>query len=235
MQSTQDVAIELAKQGGENGTVVVAEEQKSGRGRWGRGWFSLRSKALTLSFLVYPQIPVEYSYYLSLFPAVACAEVIEKMGIECALKWPNDILIDGKKVGGILVDIENEKDRIKWAVVGIGINVNIGCEDFPEELKEIATSISIESGKNLDIEDFLNDILLKMNEKYPLIHSAVGKRKLRSEWLKRDFLMGKFVKVKIGETHLAGIEKGIDERGFLRLKVKDGVLSIPSGEVEMVR
>lgn len=235
LASTQDYAMELARKGEEEGLVVYAEEQTKGRGRLGRNWFALPTKSLTISILLRPHLPLELASYLSLFPALACAQALEKEGIICHLKWPNDIVIEGKKVGGILVEMESKEGKTEWVVVGIGINVNLDREDFTEELRETATSLLLTSGKKLDIDDLLKDILEELNQKYPLCLSEEGRRKLRELFERRDFLKGKILEVRLGEGEvMKGVGEGIDERGFLRLRVGERVEVIPAGDVNVL-
>ncbi|MGC9003108.1 MAG: biotin--[acetyl-CoA-carboxylase] ligase [bacterium] len=236
IQSTQDVAIAEARQGKEEGIVFWADEQKKGRGRWGRSWFSLPSKCLLFSFILRPKTPAKFISYLSLFPALACSFAIERYGVRCLLKWPNDILIEGKKAGGILVETEVVGDRIEWAVVGIGINVNLVEEEFPAELRATATSLRIVLGKMLDIEGLLKDILRELNEWYEICFSEEGREKIREEWEKRDFLRGKEIEVGFANGgKLKGIADGIDEMGYLRVRVGEGkIVLVSTGEVYLL-
>lgn len=236
LESTQDVAIDYAKKGEEEGLVVLAEEQIKGRGRLGRNWFALPSKSLTFSLLLRPSLPLELSPFLSLFPALACAQALEELGIKCWLKWPNDILLEGKKAGGILTEMESKGTFIEWAVVGVGININIEREDFPKELRETATSLYIALGKNLDIHNLFEIILKELNEKYSLCLSEEGRNKLRELYEERDFLKEKFVEVGLANGDVVkGIAEGIDERGFLRVRTGDKITIIPAGEVSLLK
>jgi BirA family biotin operon repressor/biotin-[acetyl-CoA-carboxylase] ligase len=229
--STQDLAISFAKAGIEEGVVVWADEQTKGRGRFGRKWFSLPSKSLSFSFILRPKLKADLIPYLSLFPVIACASVLEKLSARCELKWPNDILIEGKKVGGILVDVEIKENKIEWAVVGIGINVNLERDDFPSDIRQSATSLRIALRKSFDDFQLLKEILRELNEKYSLCFSDKGREKIREEWEKRDFLRGKEIEVMIGEKRIRGIGEGIDGRGFLRVRIGEKIVAFSGGEV----
>lgn len=236
LESTQDVAIDYAKKGEKEGLVVFAEKQTKGRGRLGRNWFALPFKSLTFSVLLRPPISLELSPFLSLFPALACAQALEKLGIKCSLKWPNDILIEGKKAGGILTEMESRGAFIEWAVVGVGINVNIEREDFPKELRETATSLYIALGKNLDIHNIFEIILKELNEKYPLCLSEEGRKKLRELYDERDFLKEKFVEVGLANGDVVkGVAEGINEKGFLRVRRGDKITIVPAGDVFILK
>jgi len=235
IESTQDLAISLAREGIEEGVVVWADEQTKGRGRLGRRWFSLPSKSLTFSFILRPKLKADLIPYLSLFPAIACAHALEKLDARCELKWPNDILIEGKKVGGILVDVEMKENKIEWAVVGIGINVNLELNDFPSDIRQSATSLRIVLGKSFEISSLLNEILKELNEKYSLCFSDEGREKIREEWEKRDFLRGKEIEVMMGEKRIGGIAEGIDERGFLRVRIGEKIVAFSGGEVYLMK
>lgn len=134
------------------------------------------------------------------------------------------------------MEMENEGGKTEWAVIGIGINVNLEERDFPSELRETATSLCLASGKKLDIEDLLEDILEELNEGYALCLSEEGRANLRKMWEGRDALKGKVVEVKLGgEKVIKGIEDGIDEQGFLKVRVGKNIVVIPAGDVYLLR
>jgi BirA family biotin operon repressor/biotin-[acetyl-CoA-carboxylase] ligase len=160
--------------------------------------------------------------------------VLERLGARCELKWPNDILIEGKKAGGILVDVEIKENKIKWAVVGIGINVNLERDDFPSDIRQSATSLRIALGKSFEISQLLKEILKELNEKYSLCFSDKGRKKIREEWERRDFLRGKEIEVMVGEKRIRGIAEGIDERGFLKVRMREKIVAFSGGEVYLL-
>ncbi|MGC8938865.1 MAG: biotin--[acetyl-CoA-carboxylase] ligase, partial [Thermodesulfovibrio sp.] len=144
VESTNSKANELLKQGYPSGTVVIADRQTKGKGRLGRTWISPSGKNLYMSIALKPGIPPKYATLLTLTSVVACTTALRRYtDIPVMIKWPNDMLIDDKKIGGILTEMKIEGEKIKSAVVGIGINVNMTEEDIPEEIKDIASSLKI--------------------------------------------------------------------------------------------
>ena len=157
--STNSKAKELAELGQEHGTVVISEEQTNGRGRLGRNWVSPKYKGIWMSIILRPNIITENISQITLLGAAAVQKAIMKMGIKTSIKWPNDIVLNSRKVCGILTEMSGEVDHINYLVMGIGINVNFEEEDFPEELKDIATSLTLESGKYMDRKRLLSNVL----------------------------------------------------------------------------
>ena len=157
--STNSKAKELAEGGKVHGTVVISEEQTSGRGRIGRDWLSPKYKGIWMSIILRPNIITENISKITLLGAAAVQKAIMKMGVKTSIKWPNDIVINSKKVCGILTEMSGEIDHINYLVMGIGINVNLEKEDITTDLKDVATSIKIESGKPMDRKLLLANIL----------------------------------------------------------------------------
>ena len=157
--STNSKAKELAELGKEHGTVVISEEQTAGRGRLGRSWVSPKYKGIWMSMILRPNIITENISQITLLGAAAVQKAIMKMGINTKIKWPNDIVLNGRKICGILTEMSGEVDHINYLVMGIGINVNFEEEDFPEELKDIATSLTLESGKYIDRKILISNVL----------------------------------------------------------------------------
>ena len=147
--STQKIAHSLAQEGAVEGTTVVADEQTEGRGRLLRSWHSPKGTGIWMSIILKPQLPPQKAPQFTLIAAVAVVQAIEEVcGLSPEIKWPNDILLNGRKVTGILTELQAEADKINSIIIGIGMNVNQKAEDFPEELRTIATSLSLEKGKN---------------------------------------------------------------------------------------
>ena len=142
--STNDRAKELAEEGAEHGEIVVAEAQTAGRGRRGREWVSPPRRNLYFSVILRPELPPSRAAELTLVASIAVCDAARQAGVDAGIKWPNDLLASGKKLAGILTELATEPDRVHWVVVGVGVNVNSRPEDFPEELRDEATSLLIE-------------------------------------------------------------------------------------------
>ena len=164
--STNSKAKELAENGQEHGTVIISEEQITGRGRLGRNFLSPKYKGIWMSIILRPNIITQNISKITLIGAAAVQKAIMKMGIKTSIKWPNDIVLNGKKVCGILTEMSGEIDHINYLVMGIGINVNLEKEDITLELKDVATSIKIESGKHMERKLLLANILNIFEELY---------------------------------------------------------------------
>ncbi|WP_041488372.1 biotin--[acetyl-CoA-carboxylase] ligase, partial [Bacillus pseudomycoides] len=167
VESTQHIAAKLAYEGAAEGTIVVAEEQTAGRGRLSRKWHSPKGTGIWMSIILRPAIPVHHAPQLTLLAAVSVAQAIEKCtSVNVGIKWPNDILIEGKKAVGILTEMQADPDKINAVIMGIGINANQGQEHFADEIKEIATSLAIESGKPIVRAELMQQIFLQMEKLY---------------------------------------------------------------------
>ena len=164
--STNSKAKELAENGQEHGTVIISEEQTTGRGRLGRNWVSPKYKGIWMSIILRPNIITENISQITLLGAAAVQKAIMKMGIKTSIKWPNDIVLNSKKVCGILTEMSGEIDHINYLIMGIGINVNLEEEDIPSDLKDVATSLKLESGKHMERKILLANVLNIFEELY---------------------------------------------------------------------
>lgn len=166
INSTNSKAKELAEAGKEHGTVIIGEEQTLGRGRLGRNWVSPKYKGIWMSIILRPNIITENISLITLIGAAAVQKAIMKMGVKTSIKWPNDIVLNGKKTCGILTEMSGEIDHVNYLVMGIGINVNLNEEDIPEELKDVATSLALESGKYIERKLLIANVLNIFEELY---------------------------------------------------------------------
>lgn len=236
LDSTNSKAYELATQGAEEGEIVVAESQEKGRGRLGRSWFSPPHLNLYLSVILRPQLPPHQAPLITLMAAVATAEAIERYsGIRPMIKWPNDLLLGGRKVAGLLNEIRSEADRIHFVILGIGVNLNVDKKVFPKEIRSLATSLKQEMGQTISRKDFLSSLLLLLEEWYSLFLREGGEVVLKA-WRSWAQIRGKSVVVRsFGET-LRGIAIDIDSEGALLLKTEDGkTRRVVAGDVEYSR
>lgn len=212
VSSTNDELRVLAEQGTGEGLVLIGEEQKAGRGRRGAAWFSPKGDGLAFSILLKPVGKKELWHRLSLVAGLAVAEAVEKFGVMAEVKWPNDVLVEGKKLAGILV--EAGKD---FVIVGIGINVNTG--DFPEGLN--ATSLKMECGEEVPRAEVLGEVVKRLAAYAPCFNENFNG--LLDGVRERCALTGQSVTLTIAGTRREGMVKGIAEGGEL-LVVLDGVL-----------
>ncbi|MBU1291752.1 biotin--[acetyl-CoA-carboxylase] ligase [bacterium] len=234
LKSTNIMAKEKAlhRAGGiDEGTLIIAERQSAGKGRLGREWFSPVG-GVWLSIILYPKLSPSYISRITLMTAVAVVKAIKICTqIESQIKWPNDILINEKKVCGILTEMSAELDIINWVVVGIGINVNIDHRDFPEDIQENTISLKEILGKEV-LRVKLVQTFLQGFEKY---YESLKRREFSSilkEWKLYSHTLGKKIKVDMGERIITGEAMDINESGTLILKKEDGELvEIISGTI----
>lgn len=230
--STNDVIEKLARDGVNEGIVIFAESQTSGRGRLGRKWLSPAKKGLWFSVLLRPDLRPSETTRLTVASATALRRAIEtQTGLELEIKWPNDILVAGKKVAGILTEMNAELDRIKYVIVGIGVDVNLSSRDFPPDLRKIATSLKIESGKTISRAELAVNILRELDADYERICSN-GFEKLAEEWEKHCRTIGEEVVIRIGSREIRGRAESLAEDGALLLRTEHGRIErIVGGDV----
>lgn len=231
--STQLIAHEVASKGAPEGTIVIAEQQNNGKGRLGRVWHSPKGTGIWMSLIVRPSIPLPKAPQLTLLTAVALARAIEKhIGISVQIKWPNDLLFAGKKFCGILTELNAESDRINYLVIGIGINVNSVAADFSADLREIATSLRIASGKQIKRAALLQAFCEEFEAQY-LHYLAHGFAHTKKEWEARSISLGRMVTVRTIHTMIEGTSIGLDPEGVLMIEDGSGVLhKVYSADIE---
>ena len=219
IESTNVEAKTLANSGAPEGAVVIAEAQTAGRGRLGRRWTSPAGKGLLFSVLLRPALPMSEVHLLTLVAACAAAEAIEsRAAAPIRIKWPNDLFIGDRKVGGILLEVAGEQDEVDWVVVGIGINVNTEYSELPVALRRTATSLKIAGGEPIDRSELLARLLLALDAHYAEA-VADGFEPALSDFRRRDYLLSKGVSVQTREGPVAGRAAGIDERGALLVEL----------------
>ena len=226
IDSTNQVAKQLAQKGAAAGTVVVAESQGKGRGRLERSYFSPAGKGIWFSVILRPHILPQEAPKCTLLAAVAVAMAMKRFGLKSEIKWPNDILHEGKKLTGILTEMSAEIDRINYIVIGTGINVNIEEEEFPEELRDKATSLSIMKGERLPRVAFFQAVLVLEEDGFaPII----------ARWREYAVTLGQEVHVigAIGKDSFDGRAIDIDEEGALLVETEGGVRRVLAGDVSI--
>lgn len=211
--------------------MIVAERQSAGKGRLGREWFSPVG-GIWFSVILYPQLSPSYISRITLMTAVAVVKSIKICTqIKSQIKWPNDILINEKKVCGILTEMSAELDIINWVVVGIGINVNIEHREFPEDIQENTISLKETSGKEISRVKLAQTFLQEFEKYYEILKRREFSSILK-EWKLYSHTLGKKIRVDIGERIITGEAVDINEEGSLILKKEDGeLLEIISGTI----
>lgn len=240
IDSTNNQVKKMASEGAEEGLVVVAESQTSGRGRLGRAWISPRGTGVWLSFLLRPLISPQEAQVITLAASAAVVSAIRiAAGIDTGVKWPNDVVLGGRKVCGILVEMSSEMDRINYIVVGIGINVSQNEGDFPEELRERAISLKsyVESCgevfKGSGRSKLINTLLRELDRVYKKVYT--GKVwEIIEEWKKCSATLGREVRIAVKDDVFTGIADDITADGRLLVKCGNGeTREVLSGEVEV--
>lgn len=230
--STNQLALAHANAGGRSG-VWVADEQTSGRGRGGHAWHSAAGEGLYVSVLAVPSVPLRGAAKIPLATGLAAqAAVLEATGLKPDIRWPNDLMFAEKKFGGILVESASDGVEMRFAVIGIGVNVS--HQEFPRELREIATSLFLESGRSIRREPLLASLLRHLDEELLRLDGQAPADE--NELLRRfaeasSWVSGKQVAVD-GDGGYHGVTRGLDAQGFLRVEDDDGVLhTVLSGGV----
>lgn len=237
--STNRVAFALAEQGAAHGTAVIAETQTQGRGRLGKQWTSPAGKGLYCSIVVRPNLSLHDFSRITFVAGLAVAEVIRhKYGLEAGLKWPNDIFFNMKKCGGILTESSGLSSALPdmFAVIGIGLNVNTCRNDFSDDIRDNATSLFLESGRNVVIKELfysLREVLLE----HLVGFESYGFKPVIEQWRKRDFLLGKELTwVAVNGKKVFGTSLGPDDDGLLHVRDAKGVVhEVLSGDIQLAK
>ena len=234
IDSTNNLAKKHSKNNAQEGLVIIAESQTGGRGRMGRSWHSPPETGIYLSILLKPNLKPDHLSFITLLAGVSAISTINEISHQRAnLKWPNDILINDKKVCGLLCEMTQEKGSSFSVVIGIGINVNQLPEQFPKDLKKTATSLRIVNGSPINRLTVIQSLLTTLDREYRFFlaeggHSVIKKWKLNTD------LFGKKVSVKRGSVIITGTAMNLDELGRLVLRRDNGHAEvIDSGEVTL--
>lgn len=233
IDSTNTLALSLAREGAAEGTVVLTDDQPGGRGRQGRRWHALPGQQALLSIIVYPTFP---SHFLVMCAALAVREAIALTSdLDPTIKWPNDVLVAGKKICGILIETTGGAEDQLCAVVGIGLNVHGSFKEVPE-LAQRATTIAEQGSEHVSREGLIITLLERFDESYDLLQhgGADGAWRIWKHW--RDYLstLGQWVRIQQGERLIEGIAMGVDGDGALLVSQVDGATAqITWGDVEI--
>ena len=232
--STNDVIEKLARDGVKEGAVVFAESQSKGRGRLGRNWISPARKGLWFSVLLRPDLRPQETTQLTVAAATALRRAIhDQTGLRPEIKWPNDILIHGRKTAGILTELSAELDHVKYVILGIGVDVNQSASELPAELRKGVTSLKIELGKPVSRPELATAILRELDQDYARV--CVGQfAAVADEWEEHCTTIGRNVAIHIGDRRVQGRAESLDEDGALLLRTEHGHLErIIGGDVTL--
>jgi len=233
IDSTNNAAKNAAEQGSVHGALFIAEQQSAGKGRRGRSWVSPTGTGIWMTILLKPELEPSYASMLTLVAALSISEAIEEAtGLVAKIKWPNDIVVNGKKVCGILTEMNAEIECIHYVVIGLGTNVNI--EEFPKEIQETATSLMIEAGKHIDRVPVICAFLSCFETNYETFIKQKNLSDLLENYNKRLVNCGREVRILDSNGGYIGIARGIDKNGGLIVEKEKGeTVTITSGEVSV--
>jgi BirA family biotin operon repressor/biotin-[acetyl-CoA-carboxylase] ligase len=224
--STNSVALTLSERA-EEGTVILSDCQEKGRGRLGRLWISPPGVNIYMSIILKPEMKPADATLLTLTAGVACSIALRRVsGLDIRIKWPNDLMVADKKLGGILAELKTDGKKIAFAIVGIGINVNMDMNEFPGDIREIATSFKNETGKIYSRENVISEILSEIDRWY-LKLKKMDRESILSSWKQLTSTLGREVTVITGPKTWKGFAESVDDEGML-------ILRLPSGETEKI-
>ncbi len=230
--STNIRARELAMAGSAEGTIVIAETQTAGKGRRGRTWFSPSAKGIYISIIMRPAIPPSETPKLVLLSSVTVAELLRsRTSLKTEIKWPNDVLVNGKKIAGILLEVGTEMDAVDYSIVGLGLNVNIPFGSFPDNIKDSATSLLVESGKQSSRVKLVQDYLMMFENDYEQFMSGRSDD-IVARWKELADIMGRQITVDLSGRTYSGTVTDVDDNGALIITDPTGTTHrIFSGDV----
>ncbi|MEI7637482.1 MAG: biotin--[acetyl-CoA-carboxylase] ligase [Syntrophus sp. (in: bacteria)] len=236
IDSTNTMACHLARDGAPEGTVVVADAQGKGKGRMNRVWQSPPGRNLYVSVILRPRIAPPTAPQLTLVAGVAVAELLAACGLkDVTIKWPNDVLISGKKVCGILTEMNSSASGVDFIILGIGLNININREEFEPALCDTATSLKIETGKAHDRIEIISG-LLNLIETWYKVFLSTGFPGVRDAWLNYADILGRPIRVVFREDTQTGVVMGIDDDGTIVMKGADGTTQrVIAGDVYLLK
>lgn len=241
VKSTNDIAHGLAEDGATEGTLIVAEEQTKGRGRFKRAWFSPPGQGIYMSLILRPDLPPEQAPALSIMTALSLAETIELyLPGRVLIKWPNDILLGRsnsgrvRKTAGILTELSADKNRIHFVIIGVGININQTMTDFPADLHGLATSVRRILRRRVNRVELLQTFLTRFEKNYQAYLKS-GLKPMRSRIRKLSYLIGREIEIAEGRRIRSGRVVDIDQFGQLIIETAEGRQAINAGEVTVLK
>jgi len=231
IDSTNTRAMALARAGVPEGTLVLAEEQTAGRGRMGRRWYASRGSSLLMSLILRPPLLPRQAQRATMIVSLAAVQAIAQVsGLRAGVKWPNDIVLSHKKVGGILTELGLHGERLAYVVVGLGLNVNLDVSNLPDLIAP-ATSLSAEAGRPISRLELLLALLREIEARYERLRQGWSPHE---EWRAHLVTLGQMVRVGTPEEVIEGLAEDVDADGALRVRTADGMLhSIWAGDVTL--
>ncbi|QHQ59872.1 biotin--[acetyl-CoA-carboxylase] ligase [Anaerocolumna sedimenticola] len=240
VDSTNVIAKQLGKTPGYHGTLVLAEQQNAGRGRLGRKWSTSKGDGIWMTLILQPQIRIEHASMLTLVTALAVNQGIRKVtGLNSFIKWPNDIVMNGKKVCGILTEMSTINEKLECIVIGIGINAN--RDSFPDELKNTATSLKLESKKEIDRVSLIASVMKYFEMYYEMFKKEENLKEHVKDYNEMLINRNRQVKIVGNDSEYIGLALGINETGALLVQTdetirgerKTVIKTVMSGEVSV--
>ena len=237
VSSTNDVAYELAEKGMAEGTCILAEEQTKGKGRHGRKWVSPQNVGIYLSCILRPNISPNEIPKFTLLAAVAVARAVRELtALDAMIKWPNDVVVNNKKICGILTEMKGEQDRVSFIIIGIGVNVNTSMRDLPDTASSIKEELRRMGASNALSRVELVKKILETLEKYYYRMKKEGFRTIMEEWKNLTLMLGSRIKVILQNRTLEGQAHDIDSDGALVVRLDSGMLErVSSGDVVIIK
>lgn len=234
IDSTNDLARKCLEEGALEGLILMAESQTRGRGRMGRSWVSPAGTGIYLSVLLKPKIEPQRLQQLTLMAGLGTVQAVNEFSSQKAqLKWPNDILLNGKKLCGILSEYHPTQNEENAVIIGIGVNANHSQNDFPENLRPIATSIKIETGRSVDRQVLATALIRHLDQEYDAFLRD-GSAAVIQKWTENSDMFGKNISVTKGKSVIHGTALGLDSQGRLLIRIKNGAeMAFDSGEVSL--
>lgn len=232
VDSTNEWAKKLGKEGAAHGTLAVAEYQSAGKGRLGRRWTAPSGSSVMMTILLRPDFEPQYAPMLTVVMGLSVAQAAERMGVETSIKWPNDVVVSRKKICGILTEMSVEEGKIRYVVIGVGINVNLDA--LPEELADKATSLYLETGKTYDRNEMVSCVMERFEENYERFVKSGDLSLLQEDYNRMLANYGQPVRVLDPLAPYEGIARGINQKGELIVEKTDGTaVNVSAGEVSV--
>lgn len=237
IDSTNDKARALAQAGAEEGTLVIADRQTRGKGRSGRAWYSPPRLGLYVSIILRPRVPAETAFGVHMAASLAAADVVDALNLpgSVGIKWPNDLVAEGRKLAGLLSEVGVHGGVLEWCVVGMGLNVNHTRKDFPAEIAARAVSLRELAHRTLDRGDLLLSLTEAVSRRYDQFLES-GMPGLIPDWRRRSTILGRTVRVETGGETYVGTAMGLEADGALRIQLESGAEErLHAGDVHLVQ